>query len=304
MKKQFFTPVILFVVLLFIFISGIMVAGSAARCYYPAGIWEGASDFIPPMDSTRGCSHFRLGGWGGSAADHTPRINNQPIDHVYIFIHGIARTASDWNEYRVFFKKQGYNDAALWALSYLGNGTTQDVFSTYPSNEENDLINFILAVKKYTGVSKFRLIGHSMGGTLIKSLFYNNMPAGITVEKAVLIATPNGSTTRGYPFGSIAICQSAKHRVLPFCSQYFGASPAAQEYRNKRKWVNCKGGVLVLYDGTTADAVFKDQYGDVRFAARDNVANRYGLVKYSHHPGQNHDRLRVMNISEVFRFIK
>ena len=133
---------------------------------------------------------------------------------------------------------------------------------------------------------------------------YDKMPAGVTIEKAVLIAAPNGSTTRGYQFGSIAICNSPKYRVLPFCSQYFGDSPAAQKYRNARKFVNCKGGVLVIYDGTTTDVVFKDKFGDVRFAARDNAANRIGIVKYSQHAGQNHDQLRTQNIQEVFSFIK
>lgn len=127
---------------------------------------------------------FRIGGFGGIAP-------NAPLKHPpLILIHGNNVDHADWYPVRDDFKKAGWTDQELWALSYNGlganNGTAlftpnperdeehtelgQDGNARVTSNEVNvaDLYDFILAVRAYTGSARFSIAAHSLGVTLAR----------------------------------------------------------------------------------------------------------------------------------------
>ena len=127
---------------------------------------------------------FQIGGFGG-VKRHT-KLHHVPV----IFVHGNNVDHADWYPVRDDFKKAGWTDQELWALSYNGlganNGTAlhrdnpeRDAEHTemkwdgtvrVTSDDVNvpDLYDFIKAVQAYTGSKKFSIVGHSLGVTLAR----------------------------------------------------------------------------------------------------------------------------------------
>lgn len=138
-----------------------------------------AADFPALTDNEWG---FALGGWGGisagSARTHVP----------VIFVHGNNVDAGDWYPVRDDFHAAGWTDQEMFALSYngLGGNNGNALFRNNQQAQDErqqmgydgstrvteddinvaDLYQFVLAVRTYTGSSRFSLVSHSLGVTL------------------------------------------------------------------------------------------------------------------------------------------
>ena len=154
---------------------------------------------------------FPLGGFGGVAP-------SAPLRHVpVIFVHGNNVDAADWYPVRDEFRKAGWTDQELWALSYNGLGGNNgagvqyqnqqaadehsemgwDGVTRVTNNDANvpDLYDFILAVRAYTGSSRFSLVGHSLGVTLARKTLKVHPELRPDLVAFVGIAGANHGTT-------------------------------------------------------------------------------------------------------------
>ncbi len=267
--------------------------------------WTGALDFIVPFETTPDYEGQRLGGWGGDAGDHQPRRYDQAIDHVLVFVHGNSRDAADWDDYRVYFRDRGFNDSALWALSWCG-GKPDLWYDIFTEGNSTDLTVFLEAVAAYTGVAKARLVVHSQGGSMIKDVLYEHPPAGVMTTHLSSIAVPNGDKSSAQDAGA-AICLNWLWEGNAWCTQEFGATVAAQDWRDARVLADpALAAIQVIYAGSITDASFYlNANEDVRFSPRDNMVSTAwsGQIEYSQHADQDHRQLRYLNIGEVFDFI-
>ncbi len=186
-------------------------------------------DFPAIADSEHG---FRLGGFGGatgSAPSHAP----------VIFVHGNTGDACNWKLVRDDFRAAGWNDQALWALSYNGIGSGLGDAPARPdprcaeeraaaggdgtrhitSNEANiaDLQAFIQAVRLYTGSARFSLVAHSLGVTLARRTLQAEPALRDDLVAFVGIAGGNDGTS---------LCPEKLQQVLPVCAELAaGGSP-------------------------------------------------------------------------------
>jgi pimeloyl-ACP methyl ester carboxylesterase len=170
----------------------VAVAGLLALTVTPShaevrGVPQGPAKIRFAKDFPKLIDHewlFRIGGFGG--VKRHARLHHVPV----IFVHGNNVDHADWYPVRDDFKKAGWTDQELWALSYNGlganNGTAlhrdnpeRDAEHTemgwdgtvrVTSDDVNvpDLYDFIKAVQAYTGSKKFSLVGHSLGVTLAR----------------------------------------------------------------------------------------------------------------------------------------
>ena len=154
---------------------------------------------------------FALGRFGGTA----PRA---PRTHVpVILVHGNNVDHGDWYPVRDDFRAAGWSDQELWALSYNGLGSNNgsallrpnperdqehrelgwDGMARVTNNDVNvgDLYDFILAVRAYTGSSKFSLVGHSLGVTLARKTLQVHPELRADLVAFVGIAGANHGTT-------------------------------------------------------------------------------------------------------------
>ncbi|HVL89910.1 MAG TPA: hypothetical protein VM841_06710 [Actinomycetota bacterium] len=166
-----------------------LLAALPARADHQAGHSspQGPAKIRFPTDFPALTDHewgFRIGGFGGIASG-APRTH-APV----IFVHGNNVDHADWYPVRDRFKAAGWTDQELWALSYNGLGANNGsaLFTQNPerdaeraemgwdgnarvtSNDVNvpDLLDFIAAVRAYTGSERFSIVAHSLGVTLAR----------------------------------------------------------------------------------------------------------------------------------------
>src|SRR5215831_16811246 len=140
---------------------------------------------------------YPMGGWGGIAKGYPLR------HHPIIFVHGNTRDATDWDEpgksVKQRFLAAGYSVQELWALSYNGKSTKNELPSlqcrTANSSNVSDLSSFVKAVLAYTGSSKVALVAHSLGVTIARSMLAQDPNLLRATERFVGIAGPNHGTT-------------------------------------------------------------------------------------------------------------
>lgn len=204
---------------------------------------------------------FRIGGFGGVR----PRA---PRRHVpVIFVHGNNVDHADWYPVRDAFKKAGWSDQELWALSYNGLGGNNgsalhtpnperdaehremgwDGTTRVTSNDVNvpDLYAFIRAVRAYTGSSKFSIVSHSLGVTLARQTLKKHPELRRDLVAFVGIAGANHGTSF-CPEGSqgqLASCDEIR-AGSPWLATLNGPGGNDETYR-PAKW-------LTIYDGTGA----------------------------------------------------
>jgi pimeloyl-ACP methyl ester carboxylesterase len=211
-------------------LAALLLAGTAADAAYivpvlppqgPAAI-QFAQDFPATYDHQWG---FRVGGFGGILKGLRP--NHVPV----IFVHGNNDDHTDWYTVKAMFEAAGFSDQALYALSYNGLGgnsltiTTsnpqqtsehqqegQDGRQTVTSNEPNvaDLYDFIMAVRAYTGVKKFTIVGHSLGVTLARRTLKVHPELRQDLVAFVGIAGANHGT---------ALCPPGSQGVIDSCDE-------------------------------------------------------------------------------------
>jgi pimeloyl-ACP methyl ester carboxylesterase len=234
---------------------------------------------------------FRIGGFGGLHP-------GAPLKHVpVILVHGNNDDAADWYPARDGFKTAGWDDQSLWALSYNGlganNGTALftpnperdaehtemgwDGIARITSNEVNvpDLYDFIMAVRAYTGSSRFSLVGHSLGVTVARRTLQVDPELRAYLVAFVGIAGANHGTS---------LCPPGSEGNVNSCDEIAMGTPwlaalNVQETYGPAKW-------LTVYDGTGA--------GDPAFAG-PLYAQSPALVGAENRqfPGTYHNDLRI-----------
>jgi pimeloyl-ACP methyl ester carboxylesterase len=204
---------------------------------------------------------FALGGFGGVS----PRA---PRTHVpVILVHGNNVDHADWYPVRDDFHAAGWTDQELWALSYNGlganNGTA--LLRTNPERDAEhtemgwdgaaritnddgnvpDLYDFILAVRAYTGSTKFSLVGHSLGVTLARKTLQQHPELRADLVAFVGIAGANHGTTFCPP-GSEGVVVSCNEiaKDTPWLADLNGPDGADETYAPAR-W-------LTIFDGSGA----------------------------------------------------
>jgi len=103
-----------------------------------------------------------------------------------LFVHGYARSASDWNTMIGRFEKDGYAKSYLSAYSY----------NTSQSNKvdaENEVKPRVEALLKATGASKVDIVAHSMG-SLNTRWYIKALGGEATVDDWVSLGGPNHGT--------------------------------------------------------------------------------------------------------------
>jgi pimeloyl-ACP methyl ester carboxylesterase len=204
---------------------------------------------------------FQLGGFGGVR----PRAARRHVP--VIFVHGNNVDAADWYPVRDAFRKAGWSDQELWALSYNGlggnNGTALhtanperdaehremgwDGTTRVTSNDVNvpDLYAFVRAVRAYTGSSRFSIVGHSLGVTLARQTLKQHPELRRDLVAFVGIAGANHGTT---------FCPEGSQGQLASCDEIAAGTPwlaalngpgGADETYGPARW-------LTVYDGTGA----------------------------------------------------
>ena len=214
-----------------------------------------AKDFPALKDHEWG---WRLGGFGGVR-------RGAPLKHVpVILVHGNNVDAADWYPVRDQFKKAGWTDQELWALSYNGlggsNGTAlftpnperdaehqkmgKDAVTYITEDDVNvpDLYDFVLAVRRYTGSARFSIVGHSLGVTLARELLRVHPELRKDLVAFVGIAGANHGTS---------FCPPGSEGQLVSCDEIAAGTPwlarlnAAGETYGPARW-------MTVYDGTGA----------------------------------------------------
>src|SRR6185295_9798842 len=92
------------------------------------------------------------------------KLTHQPV----ILIHGNGDSAAGWNDVVAGYKRAGYKDSEIYAMSW-GDGKAASAGNNYHSEHYlREVRGFIQAVKDYTAADKVDVIGHSMGVTLAR----------------------------------------------------------------------------------------------------------------------------------------
>ena len=202
---------------------------------------------------------FRIGGFGGIR----PRA---PLKHVpVIFVHGNNTDHADWYPVRDAFRKAGWSDQELWALSYNGLGGNNgsalntpnperdrehdemgwDGVTRVTSNDVNvpDLYAFVRAVQAYTGTNRFTLVSHSLGVTVARKTLKVQPALRRDLVAFVGIAGANDGTT---------FCPEGSQGQVASCDEISAGSPwlaalngpgGKDETYGPAKW-------LTVYDGS------------------------------------------------------
>ena len=215
---------------------------------------------------------FRIGGFGGvkprAARKHVP----------VIFVHGNNVDHADWYPVRDAFRKAGWTDQEMWALSYNGlganNGTALhtanperdaehtamgwDGQARVTSNDVNvpDLYAFVRAVRTYTGSARFSIVAHSLGVTLARRTLKAYPALRKDLVAFVGIAGPNDGT---------AFCPEGSQEQVASCDEIAAGTPwlaalngpnGSDETYKPAKW-------LTVYDGTgVGDPAFPPSYAE------------------------------------------
>lgn len=183
-----------------------------------------------------------IGGWGSDEcpAGHEART---PV----VFVHGNGGHAGHWSlegaepkwvNIRQAFLDAGYCPRELWAMSYDGAGG----YSTYHKINVPEVFKFIQIVRRYLGVDKIDVVGHSLGVTIVREAGRLHPELYRQMRRFVAIAGANDGTTtcRGSEEveGTLHVCDEiGPGRPWLDRLNAFGETPEGPEY-------------LTLYDGT------------------------------------------------------
>ena len=201
---------------------------------------------------------FALGGFGGvapgAARKHTP----------VIFVHGNTVDAADWYVVRDDFRKAGWTDQEMWALSYNGlggnSGTATQRFQpeaiaehaamgwdgnvrvTNNSVNVPDLYDFVRAVQTYTGSQRVSFVAHSLGVTVVRKMLTDHPELRANVAAFVAIAGGNHGTSLCPPGseGQVVSCDEIAANT-PWLAALNGPDGADETY-GATKWLTISDG--------------------------------------------------------------
>ena len=180
---------------------------------------EFATGFKPPVDrqavicsgTANPWSDLHIGGWGGGdcPAGHAPRIpvvfvHGNGVDGFYFNASSDAADGSHVNV-RQRFLAAGYCARELWAVSYSGEATPARgqaaSYNTYADINAEEIYEFLLAVRTFTGAPQVDVVAHSLGVTVVrKAMFLHRTAPAATnpyhlVRRVIAIAGANHGTT-------------------------------------------------------------------------------------------------------------
>ncbi len=235
---------------------------------------------------------WRIGGFGGVRKN--ARLKHVPV----VFVHGNNVDAADWYPVRDDFRKAGWSDQELWALSYngLGGNNGSALFRSNPERDaehramgkdsntyitENDvnvadLRAFLLMVRTYTGSKRFMLVGHSLGVTLARETLRVHPELRRDLVAFVGIAGANHGTSFCLPGseGRVVSCDE-----IAAGTRWLARLNAAGETYRPARW-------MTVYDGTGA--------GDPAFAGPTYAQSpRLEGADNRQFPGTYHNDLRL-----------
>lgn len=292
----------LFIILLSLPLGEASATHKLGHCRPPPADVAFPSDFPTLKDQEWG---YRLGGWGGLARGHPLR------HHPVVFVHGNTRDAGDWDEpgrsVKQRFLDAGYSPQELWALSYNGKTTKQNLpaFQCQTDNQTNvpDLAAFVKAVQAYTGAAKVDLIAHSLGVTVARNMLSTHPELSQAIEDFVAIAGPNHGTT---------VCRRLWLVWFIGWNEFVGCDELAPG----ATWLTTLNGsqgekeapgptrYMTLYDGTGADIFYSRWLYMLPVGDQDSPALKGAMnVKM---PGLTHDELRTNDeaVSTYLRFVQ
>ena len=260
------------------------------------------SDFPVLQDQEWG---YRLGGWGGIARSHP--LRHRPV----IFVHGNTRDASDWDEpgrsVRKRFLNAGYSPQELWAVSYNGKTTKEQLpaLKCQTDNQTNipDLAAFVKAVLAYTRAPKVDLIAHSLGVTIARGMLLQHPELSQVIEDFVAIAGPNHGTT---------VCRRLWLIWFVWWNDFIGCDELAPGSAwlgrlngpNGEKEAPGPTRYLTIYDGTGADILYLPWL--LGWPVRDQDSPALKGANNVKTPGLTHDELRTNDeaVSIYLRFVQ
>ena len=133
-------------------------------------------DFPVPQDQGGPGAGQPIGGFGGNpAADRdahraaVARVGKAPV--LLVHGNGGAADVAPWDllDQNRMLLAAGYTQELIWAPSYLGSGTV-DLLTPHTDNV-NDVRDYLEAVREYLAVEVVDIIAHSLGCTLMYSVF-------------------------------------------------------------------------------------------------------------------------------------
>ena len=219
---------------------------------------EFATGFKPPIDrqavicaaTANPWTDLRIGGWGGGEcpADHVPRIpvvfvHGNGVDGFYFNASSDAADGSHVNV-RQRFLDAGYCARELWAVSYSGEATPARgqaaSYNTYADINAEEIYEFLLAVRAFTGAPKVDVVAHSLGVTVVRKAMYLHRtgPAALDafhlVRRVIAIAGANHGTTTcrgGDQAAPLHVCEEA-HPGSPWLDELnaIGETPGPTEW--------------------------------------------------------------------------
>ncbi len=250
-----------------------------------------AADFPALVDHEWG---FPLGGFGGVARGAP--LTRAPV----IFVHGNNVDHADWYPVRDQFRAAGWSDQELWALSYngLGSANGSALFTPNPerdaehaemgadgrtrvtANDVNvpDLLDFIVAVRDYTGSDRFSIVAHSLGVTLARRTLQLHPELRGDLVAFVGIAGANHGTS---------FCPPGSEATVMSCDEIAAGTAWLEELNGPdgNDETYPPAAWLTIRDGTgAADPAFAGPYADSPvLRGADNRA----------YPGTYHNDLRL-----------
>jgi pimeloyl-ACP methyl ester carboxylesterase len=249
-----------------------------------------AADFPVLADCEWG---YPLGGWGGSAARSLRA--HLPV----IFVHGNQADAENWFLVADQFRKAGYSDQELYAVSYNGleNASAGMPVAAVPSPESiaywkanpqaldngghgtaddvnvPDVYAFVQAVMAYTGSKEVQIVAHSLGVTIVRKMLYDHPDLRRAVVAAVMIAGANHGTT---------VCRGLE-------GSYFGCDEIAPG----TAWLGQLNSAGESPGPTCWMSVYNGAEGDPFFAGPDAGSPHLSGAVNLTFPGYYHNDLRV-----------
>ncbi|MDP1793814.1 MAG: hypothetical protein Q8K63_06710 [Acidimicrobiales bacterium] len=205
--------------------------------------------------------NFPLGGFGGVAPNASRK--HFPV----IFVHGNNVDHADWYVVRDDFRAAGWTDQEMFGLSYNGLGSNNGAALTRTQPERDaehtamgwdglvrvtnnsvnvaDLYDFVLAVRAYTGSTKFSIVAHSLGVTLARKMLKDHPELRSDLVAFVGIAGGNHGTSLCPPGseGNVVACDEVAANT-PWLAALNGPDGSDETY-GRTRW-------LTLYDGTGA----------------------------------------------------
>ncbi|MGH2794966.1 MAG: hypothetical protein ACRDKG_11755, partial [Actinomycetota bacterium] len=190
--------------------------------------------FVAPVDrqavvcsgTANPWTDLHVGGWGGGdcPADHVSRIpvvfvHGNGVDGFYFNSSYDAPDGSHVNV-RQRFLDTGYCARELWAITYSGEATPARgqaaSFNTYADINADETLEFLRAVRDFTGAPQVDVIAHSLGVTVLrKAMFLHrddpDNPFAL-VRRVIAIAGANHGTTTcrgGEDAAALHVCEEA-----------------------------------------------------------------------------------------------